>query len=205
MIQKIIHHVWPGEDEFLYEEWRQSWIYHHSNWQFKFWRINNLPFEKMHINLVNVIKNPNIHYVIKSDIIRWEVIRIFGGIYIDTDMECMKSFDRFLYHNCFCGTFRTKFCNAFIASEKENIIINNACEYLNTVDYDKIKTKKEVIDICGSVGMTPFLKRFDGIYPAIFYDKHINGDPKRNDERYCVHHWTNNRSDGWVKTFGLTK
>ncbi len=42
MIPKIIHHVWPGADPFKakYHEWRLSWMRHHPDWQFRFWRGN---------------------------------------------------------------------------------------------------------------------------------------------------------------------
>ena len=35
----------------------------------------------------------------RSDIVRYEILHAFGGLYIDTDFECLKSFD--ILHHCY--------------------------------------------------------------------------------------------------------
>lgn len=55
----------------------------------------------------------------KSDIARLEVLRLFGGIYVDTDFECLKRFD-FLPSDCFCYADEqpSRPGNAFLAAPR---------------------------------------------------------------------------------------
>ncbi|MCI0381701.1 MAG: hypothetical protein L0207_01425 [Chlamydiae bacterium] len=116
-IPKVIHLIWLGPKSFPPEsvENVRSWIAHHPDWKIKFWTdmeerpspctnmekklIHQFPFlflEKLFFQSEN--------YGEKSDILRYEILYQEGGLYVDHDASCLKSFDPF--HQAFdfyCG------------------------------------------------------------------------------------------------------
>lgn len=103
MIPKIVHHVWPGEDPFKPElhRFRQSWMQHHPDWTFRFWRTDLGEGASEEVRAL--LADPRYSAVVKSDVARFEVLRLHGGLYADSDMECLRPFDDLLGDACFCG------------------------------------------------------------------------------------------------------
>lgn len=96
-IPKIIHQIWLGSP--LPEEFRvlqQTWIEHHLDrgWTYKLWTDEDVA----QLQLYNQeFYDATDNYGVKSDILRWELLYHFGGVYIDVDYECLKSLDE-LHH-----------------------------------------------------------------------------------------------------------
>jgi len=91
-IPKIIHQIWFGENRpvALMERVRKT----HPDYRYMFWNCDILP-QKMH--------NPDLfhaarYYAEKSDILRYEVLFKYGGLYIDADCFVLKRFDDLLDH-----------------------------------------------------------------------------------------------------------
>jgi mannosyltransferase OCH1-like enzyme len=104
MIPKVFHHVWPGADPFRTElhRFRSSFLRHHPDWTFHFWR-TALP-EGADDDVRALLADSRHTVVVKSDVLRFEVLRLYGGIYVDTDMECLESFEPLLGAAFFCGS-----------------------------------------------------------------------------------------------------
>ena len=96
-IPKIIHQIWLGSP--LPEEFRilqQSWIDYHLDrgWMYKLWTDEDVA----NLQLYNQeFYDATDNYGVKSDILRWELLYHFGGVYIDMDYECLKSLDELHY------------------------------------------------------------------------------------------------------------
>lgn len=106
MIPKIIHHVWPGDDAFRPElhAWRKTWLDHHPDWTLMFWRLTyptGQPIE--YPGLGELLARQDLTVVVKSDVLRWYPLMVFGGIYVDTDFECHAPLDALLEGGAFCG------------------------------------------------------------------------------------------------------
>ena len=103
MIPKLIHHVWPGEDPFRPElhRFRQSWMQHHPDWSFRFWRTDLGDGVSGEVRAL--LADPRYSVVVKSDVARFELLRVQGGVYVDSDLECLRPFDDFLGDAVFCG------------------------------------------------------------------------------------------------------
>lgn len=103
-IPKIIHQIWVGPHKLPehFEKWRESWLKLHPTWEYILWDEEKIAQLKL-VNKEFIDQETN--YGAKSDLIRYEIIYQFGGLYIDIDFECLKSFD-FLHHVCdFYGSF----------------------------------------------------------------------------------------------------
>ncbi len=90
-IPKIIHQIWLGSPfPEKYRRLQQSWIDHHPNWEYKLWTDEDVAA----FGLKNqAFYDRAINWGQKSDIARYEILERFGGLYIDTDFECVKPFD----------------------------------------------------------------------------------------------------------------
>ena len=101
-IPKILHQIWlggsfPDKYKILTDRWQSI----HPDWTLMLWdeqKIEEfgLANKWMYVNM----KNPSA----KSDVVRYEIAYSYGGVYVDTDFLCCKSFNDLLYLDMFCGT-----------------------------------------------------------------------------------------------------
>jgi mannosyltransferase OCH1-like enzyme len=107
-IPRIFHRIWLGQkqmpDEF--EQYGETWTKHHPGWTMRLWTDENLPEL---INQQEFLLAKTTSY--KSDILRYEVIYRYGGVYIDTDFECLRNIEPLL-----------KGVRAFAAEEEQGIL-----------------------------------------------------------------------------------
>lgn len=100
----VLHQVWMGgELPPMYRRWRERWMELHPEWEHRLWtdaEIADLDFETR-----DLFESTD-HVAMKSDLIRVEVIRKFGGLYVDTDYECLRPLDPFHYRYDFYGSLR---------------------------------------------------------------------------------------------------
>jgi len=90
MIPKIIHLIWMQGVSGLptqYLGYCQSWERKHLKWDVKMWSKETLP--TLQNAWVLDIDNP----VIQADVARFELVKQFGGVYVDCDMFCLQSLD----------------------------------------------------------------------------------------------------------------
>jgi inositol phosphorylceramide mannosyltransferase catalytic subunit len=94
VIPRILHHVWVGPDPLPQEfaAYRESWRRHHPEWEMRLWTEESLPGDLVRPEVYERLRNP----AERSDILRLEVLFRFGGLYVDTDVECLRPIDPLL-------------------------------------------------------------------------------------------------------------
>lgn len=125
MIPKKIHYVWlgRGEKSELIKKCIESWKKILPDYEIIEWNEDNFD-----INSNQYLKEAyeNKKYAFASDYIRLAVLYEYGGIYLDTDVEVLKSFDDFLNLNAFtCFESNGYFTTAVIGAKKKNKWIND--------------------------------------------------------------------------------
>ena len=88
-IPKIIHQIWIGPRPFpeKYKAWQKTWQ-SLPGWTYKLWtdeEVESFPL----INKELYLQEKN--YGARADILRIEILYQEGGLYVDTDYECIKS------------------------------------------------------------------------------------------------------------------
>jgi mannosyltransferase OCH1-like enzyme len=86
-IPKVFHRVWLGGQPMpeCFARWGDSWLVHHPDWEMRTWTEKNLPW------LYNGDLLPKCNCLaMQSDLIRYEILREQGGVYVDTDLECVE-------------------------------------------------------------------------------------------------------------------
>ena len=100
-IPKKIHQIWLGSElPDKYRKWTYSWKAFNPDWEYKLWTdANTNEVILSDRGLFDSIKSMGQ----KSDYLRYHVLNQFGGIYIDTDFECLKSIDPLSYLDFYTG------------------------------------------------------------------------------------------------------
>lgn len=111
-IPKIFHQIWLGGEEKMPDEHkllRDIMLALHPDWEYQFWSEENFPpcINAEYYNLA--LKD-----CYKSDIIRYEILAIHGGVYIDTDYLFYKSINPLINGN-----------NNFFVEENEHWCTNS--------------------------------------------------------------------------------
>lgn len=96
-IPKIIHQIWLGSEvpESL-KLLQKTWIQYHIDrgWSYKLWTDADIE----ELGLYNQqYYDASDNYGVKSDILRWEVVYRYGGVYVDMDYECLQALDDLHY------------------------------------------------------------------------------------------------------------
>lgn len=88
MIPKILHSVWTGGGPMLpqYAECEKSWPVHCPGWEIRHWTDRELVKLPIMNPWLFGLKNPTL----QSSLARIEVVRLFGGVYLDSDIELLK-------------------------------------------------------------------------------------------------------------------
>ena len=102
-IPKIIHQIWlgPKRPPGFFLKFREGWQQRHPDWEYRLWTDADLAtFDFEMRDLFDASEN----YGEKSDILRCELLLKYGGVYVDTDFECLKPIDELLYkYDFFAG------------------------------------------------------------------------------------------------------
>lgn len=87
VIPRIIHQIWLGPLKPPLEA-MTSWTEKHPDWTYYLWTEKNLP------ELVNKQAfEDSDNYPQKADILRYEILSQFGGVYMDVDVHCLQAID----------------------------------------------------------------------------------------------------------------
>ena len=107
MIPKIIHYIWLGDNPIptaiqgCIDSWRQVM----PDFKLMFWDDEAIK----EINMLFVKEALSVKkWAFASDVVRLWALSKYGGIYLDTDVMVIKSFDPFLSEHAFTLTARMK-------------------------------------------------------------------------------------------------
>lgn len=210
MIPSVLHHCWMSGDRFI-EPWssfRRAWMHLHPSWTFYFWTMDNI-FELPLTGTVRTLLKRDIHYVMKSDIVRYEVLRIFGGIYSDTDIRPLRNFSSFLDCKNFAGEGYPPniISNGIIGCHANDPLIvrigSVVCGILeNGLSNPAISTFHLECDNVNSQSV--LLMEIKTIYPAKLFYPYSHNDPELRHKRgreypdsFAEHYWAGKDEGGW--------
>lgn len=114
-IPKIIHQIWIGPNELpsKFKDMTKVWELSHPDWTYKLWTnkdiedfINKNSSRKEELKL-REFKNIKLFNSVynwggKSDILRYEILNQFGGVYLDIDFAFVKKLDPLNVFDFYC-------------------------------------------------------------------------------------------------------
>jgi Glycosyltransferase sugar-binding region containing DXD motif len=92
-IPRVIHCIWLGSDTIpeFFRPCVESWVRHHPDWTLQLWRNDTLPPLSCQAEFERTTE-----FQVKYDIVRYEVLRQFGGVIVDMDVEAIRPIDPLL-------------------------------------------------------------------------------------------------------------
>ena len=197
MIPKIIHYCWLSTDPYppLIKGCINSWKKYLPDYEFILWDTKRI---NINSNLWLKQTFENRKYAFAADYIRFYALYHFGGIYLDADVEVLRSFDNLLERTEFIGEEASGDIEAAVIGTEKHAIWVKQC-----LDYYENRT---FIKSDGSLEMKPvplIVKKVLRNYPHIQILPYQYFSPKDYNmqkidimpETYCIHHF-----DGkWIK------
>jgi CelD/BcsL family acetyltransferase involved in cellulose biosynthesis len=99
LIPRLLHWVWLGGEPLpeQRQRWLDGWLELHPGWDHVLWTEKNLPA------LVNAQQFELAHsWAQQADVARYELLYSYGGVYLDTDVECLSSIEPLLANSRAC-------------------------------------------------------------------------------------------------------
>lgn len=201
-LPKKIHQIWLGGDlPEKYKKYTVTWRKFNPDWEYKLWTDEDIgSINILNIDLFNSIKNNGQ----KSDFLRYHILNQFGGLYVDTDFECLKSFNSLSYLDFFIGIAFPSNVELFIgliASIPNNPIMIHIIKNMNKI------LDKNWRDIFETTGTYFFTRNFFDIvdentknvvtFPPDYFYPFTNEKGYQNrvgkdyikDFSYALHYW----------------
>ena len=108
MIPKIIHYIWFGNNPLtpLAEECLASWKFAMPEWEFRRGDVSNFDIASAPLYVRQAYEARK--YAFVSDYVRLWALEQFGGVYVDTDVKVLKSYEPLLNNTAFIGLEESK-------------------------------------------------------------------------------------------------
>lgn len=216
-IPKIIHYCWvggnPKPQSVLYciESWKRCC----PDYEIREWNETNYDFTKNEY-MRQAYEAKKWGFV--PDYARLDIVYEHGGIYLDTDVEMVRSFDDLLGHNSFFGFEDTGEGTYFVAcglgfgASKHNDLIKKLRDYYDAVQFcypdgrlNLMPAPRHNTPIFAEYGvaMDNTIQAYDGnvFYPAEFFCPKIfkTGKLKVTRKTYSIHHFSASWMDDAIR------
>ncbi|MBR3304174.1 MAG: glycosyl transferase [Bacteroidales bacterium] len=203
MIPKMIHYCWFGGNPLPSQAISciESWKKFLPDYQIKEWNEQNFDIESNEY-VKQAYSNRKFAFV--TDYVRLYALYNEGGIYMDTDVEVLASFDKFLHHHAFSG-FETdgNVPTGMMAAERGSVWAKELLDGYKNRSFVKedgtfdMTTNTKVITeymVAKGLKLNNKYQDFEGLctmYPAEYFcpKDHRTGKIKCTSNSVCIHHF----------------
>lgn len=206
MIPKKIHYCWfgKGDKPRLAQKCIASWKKYCPDYEIIEWNENNFD---INFNPYTVMCYEQKKYAFLTDYLRLLVINKYGGIYFDTDVEAVKSFDELLEYEAFFGFETDEYVNT---GQGFGAVAGNAIVQQMINEYDRVLDGKHGMIGCPQLNTDALLKfgleqngRTQKIAGSIIYSREYfnpyddpTGILSKTDRTYSIHWY----GKSWMNT-----
>lgn len=193
MIPKVIHYCWLSNDPYPQNlvEYMKSWKEKLPDYEFILWNFDK--FDKASSKWVEQAFD-NKKYSFAADYIRLFAVYNYGGIYLDMDIEVLKSFDSLLDSDlmiAYENDERTGIEAGCFGAEKGNLFIKNCLSYYKDRNFIKEDGSFDTLPLPQI--MSKFLDNNIDVKPygwTFFTNKsYETGVINYDTEGYAIHHF----------------
>lgn len=201
-IPKIIHQIWIGGPvPEAFHAYMQTWQDMHPEWDYKLWTDDTISsfMPLYNQSFYDETDSPGV----KSDLLKWEIIYRYGGVYVDVDFECLRSLDMFHYLYDFYTALQpldTQFLQlgaALFAAVPYHPILKECIESIkDDWHYKGAPTKSGPVHFTKAFYRTAGkTNMIDIAFPAFYFyplgcrDDQLNYDEWIDNGAYAIHHW----------------
>ncbi len=173
LIPKIVHMIWVGPKNLpdVYFRCRESVRKYLRDWEFRLWTDEDIEG----FNLVNkAAYDEEKNYGGKSDILRYEILDRYGGVYLDIDVELIQSLDilhsTYEFYCCMMPCDRIASINNCVIGASAGHPIIKGC-------IAEVGRRRGTLDVLTRTGPLLFQEVFHALAPSLI-DRRIIALPK---------------------------
>lgn len=163
LIPKIIHQIWIGQKTppVTFEKSQESLKRLHPDWEYKLWTDADIPNLKLHNKkYYDLAENLGA----KADILRYELLLKYGGVYLDVDFICIKPLDWLLKYTFFAGAqpldCAGHLCNCIIGAIPNHPILKDCVQALGKSWDNNPEKQKNIVDTVGPLHFQRSVMKF---------------------------------------------
>lgn len=200
MIPKIIHQIHLGKKPLSEKEieWQNTWRQYNPDWEMIMWDDERVS-QSLDITHPEILESC-LTFSEKSDILRFEILYQHGGLYIDTDFECLKPIDPIINEKelVVYKEDDKMTCGAFFASTRGNphvkSLIDNLPRRAKSHGHrgPAFKFGPQYLEVFLPEDIKTPLTYRKQVYPYMYNEKHRRAEDFKTTtpEAYAVHHWS---------------
>jgi hypothetical protein len=207
-IPKIIHYCWFGRNPLpsLAIDCIASWKKHLPEYQIMEWNEDNFPFHEYRFAQEALDARK---FAFVSDVCRLYALKKMGGVYMDTDLEVIKSLNPFLSHTAFSGFENDDFVpTGIMASESNGIWVSELLDYYTDRSFVRLDGSFDTVSNTYIITQLMLEKGFVmnnlfqeindyvAFYPNDFFcpKSYKTGKIELTNNSFCIHHF----AKSWV-------
>lgn len=219
MIPKTIHYCWFGRGELppLARKCIASWKKFLPDYEIKAWNEDNFD---VHSNRYVAEAYNSRKFAFVTDYVRLYALYHEGGVYMDTDVEVLRSYDDFLHHPAFSGFESDGYVpTGMMAAGKGSLWAKELLEgyddrrfIMEDGSLDLTTNTKTITDFMVSKGLKLNNKyqEIDGLcvlYPSEYFcpKSHETGQMHITENTHCIHHFAGSWLEHKTTAFRLFK
>jgi mannosyltransferase OCH1-like enzyme len=196
-----IHQIWLGSPfPAKYQGWADTWKRLNLGWEYKLWTDKDID----DVAIPNrTLFNSITHVAQHSDFLRYHILNQYGGLYVDTDFECLRPVTPLNVYEFYTSAAygeNVELYIGLIASTPGHPIIRRVIEELDAI---RSKTWKEVFNTTGTYFFTRVffeeMKEYRKgvvVFPTKYFYPFPNYVRRECNARefirpcsYAIHHW----------------
>lgn len=209
MIPKTVHYCWFGKNEKPddVKQYISEWKNILRGYEFKEWNENNFDIcSNLYVKQAYEAKK----WAFVTDYVRLYALYNEGGIYMDTDVQVLKSIDCLLGNKGFTGfednnliptgimgaIAKSEWIKELLSDYSDRTFIKNDGTYDLKTNVQSITEMAEKMGVCLN-GDKQFILDDVIIYPKDYFapKSHLTGEIKITKNTYCIHHF----SGSWIE------
>lgn len=203
MIPKVIHACWFGGKSMpqVAQKYIESWKKYNPEYEVKIWDESNFDITS-NMYIYEAYQNRKFAFV--TDYVRLKVLYEYGGIYMDTDVEVLKSLDELLKYPAFSGfEGPNRIPTGTMGAEKNNRWIGLLLDYYNDRHFvledgsmDLTTNVTSITDLTVAnypLNLNNTFQIFDDFvmfpFDYLCAKDLVDGVVKKTDNTYTIHHF----------------
>ncbi len=217
MIPRLIHHIWIGAKPIpdIFSTYIAQWKAMYPDFNFILWDDELVRSTKVLTGeSADLYHQPGANIGLKADLLRFNILERFGGLYVDTDNEPLKRMPAEFFKNRFFAGYQPNgeiaiglmgsIPNEILVAGFINAIFKKAERYYVNGRLINLEGKfiNEIQKISGPTSFTEYVDGFLGnaeyafyespcFYPYSWTEMHRQKEnfKQTSPESYSVHHW----------------
>lgn len=212
-IPNIIHQIWVGAKPIpkILRDFAKTWQAFHPGWEYKLWTNDFVESVLMqmipeHRVLYSELQDPRA----KADLLRYYILYLYGGLYVDADFKCLALFEGLHhYYDFYTGISSHAndevINNALIGARKNHPILKIIIDNIKCVTYQNwmsslgvfYYSKMVVENVTVASGCNIALP-VNILYPVPYnYNRQIPLNHFIKPETMAIHYWAHSSNVDW--------